>query len=162
MHERRPMKRLHRRIERWPDEAGFSMIELMIVVLVIAILIAIALPSFLGTRARAEDRAAQADLRTSLAAAMTYWANTGTYTGFDATTARAAEGNIGWRGPGAPAPGEVSIQEAAGPVLLLVGASKTGRYFCLAQLAASPATDRGAASSFAAVDSASECTGGGW
>ncbi|MFM7616128.1 MAG: prepilin-type N-terminal cleavage/methylation domain-containing protein, partial [Actinomycetes bacterium] len=45
------------------DEQGFTLIELMVVVLIIAILIAIAIPTFLGARQRAQDRAAQSSLR---------------------------------------------------------------------------------------------------
>ena len=48
------------------EEAGFTLIELMVVVLIIAILIAIAIPTFLGARSRAQDRAAQSSLRNSL------------------------------------------------------------------------------------------------
>ena len=44
---------------------GFTLIELMVVVMVIAVLIAIAIPSFLGFRASAQDRAAQATLTTA-------------------------------------------------------------------------------------------------
>lgn len=44
---------------------GFTLIELMVVVMVIAVLIAIAIPSFLGFRASAQDRAAQATLITA-------------------------------------------------------------------------------------------------
>jgi type IV pilus assembly protein PilA len=50
-------------------EGGFTLIELMVVVLIIAILIAIAIPTFLGARTRAQDRAAQASLRNALVAA---------------------------------------------------------------------------------------------
>src|SRR5687767_3521121 len=42
-----------------PGERGFTLIELMVVVLVIAILIGISLPVFLGLRTRAQDRVAQ-------------------------------------------------------------------------------------------------------
>ena len=53
------------------DDAGFTLIELMVVVLIIAILLAIAIPTFLGAQDRARDRAAQSDLRNGLTAAKT-------------------------------------------------------------------------------------------
>ncbi len=48
------LKALARR--RGDDEKGFTLIELMVVVLIIAILIAIAIPTFLGARNKANDR----------------------------------------------------------------------------------------------------------
>jgi type IV pilus assembly protein PilA len=51
---------------RRSGEAGFTLIELMVVVLIIAILIAIAIPTFLGARSRAQDRVAQSNLRNAL------------------------------------------------------------------------------------------------
>src|SRR5680860_839660 len=50
-------------------EDGFTLIELMVVILIIAILIAVAIPTFLGFRERAQDRAAQSELRTALTTA---------------------------------------------------------------------------------------------
>ena len=47
-------------------EGGFTLIELMVVVLIIAILIAIAIPTSLGARTRAQNRAVQANLRNAL------------------------------------------------------------------------------------------------
>jgi len=48
---------------RCTDEAGFTLLELMVVVLIIAVLIAVAVPMFLGARTRASDRAAQSNVR---------------------------------------------------------------------------------------------------
>jgi type IV pilus assembly protein PilA len=58
---------------RRDEEEGFTLIELMVVVLIIAILIAIAIPTFLGARKRAQDRAAQSSIRNELTAAKTLY-----------------------------------------------------------------------------------------
>ncbi len=54
-------------------DEGFTLIELMVVVLIIAILIAIAIPTFLGARERAQDRAAQSNLRNALTAEKVFY-----------------------------------------------------------------------------------------
>jgi type IV pilus assembly protein PilA len=65
---------------RRDDEDGFTLIELMVVVLIIAILIAIAIPTFLGARQRAQDRAAQSDLRNGLTAEKVVYTDLQAYT----------------------------------------------------------------------------------
>ena len=52
-------------------EGGFTLIELMVVVMIIAILLGIAIPAFLGARSRAQDTAAKSNLRNALGAAQT-------------------------------------------------------------------------------------------
>jgi prepilin-type N-terminal cleavage/methylation domain-containing protein len=47
-------------------DAGFTLIELMVVLLILAILLAIAIPTFLGVTKSANDRAAQSNLNTAL------------------------------------------------------------------------------------------------
>ncbi len=59
---------------------GFTLIELMVVVMIIAVLIAIAIPSFLGFRRSAQDRAAQSDIRSVLLAEKAIWLDDGDYT----------------------------------------------------------------------------------
>jgi len=59
---------------------GFTLIELMVVVMIIAILIAIAIPSFLGFRKSAQDRSAQSDIRNVLLSEKAFWLNNGEYT----------------------------------------------------------------------------------
>ncbi|MGH7870050.1 MAG: prepilin-type N-terminal cleavage/methylation domain-containing protein [Candidatus Dormibacteraceae bacterium] len=50
-------------------DAGFTLIELMVVLLILAILLAIAIPTFLGVTGGANDRAAQSNLNTALTTA---------------------------------------------------------------------------------------------
>jgi type IV pilus assembly protein PilA len=69
---------LRKRLAR-DDERGFTLIELMVVVLIIAILIAIAIPTFLGARDRAQDRSAQSNARNALTAAKTVYSDNQTY-----------------------------------------------------------------------------------
>ncbi len=66
--------------ERLDKEEGFTLIELMVVVLIIAVLVAIAIPSFLGFRNRAQDRSAQADLRNTLLGEKAVWTDSGAFT----------------------------------------------------------------------------------
>jgi type IV pilus assembly protein PilA len=60
-------------------EAGFTLIELMVVLLIIAILLAIAIPTFLGVANSAGDRAAQSNLTNALTEAKAIYQNTASY-----------------------------------------------------------------------------------
>ena len=71
---------IRERLERGREEGGFTLIELMVVVLIIAILIAIAIPTFLGARKRAQDRAVQSNIRNAFVAEKTFYTDNSLYT----------------------------------------------------------------------------------
>jgi type IV pilus assembly protein PilA len=73
---------LYRLRQRSGDEGGFTLIELLVVVLIIGILAAIAIPSFLNQKNKANDAAAKSQVRTGETAMETYSTDhNGEYTG---------------------------------------------------------------------------------
>ena len=80
-------------------DAGFTLIELMVVLLILAILLAIAIPTFLGVTGGANDRAAQSNINTALTTAKAAETqNNQTYTGITAASLHANEPSITFSG----------------------------------------------------------------
>ena len=70
------LNKLRSRIQ---DEKGFTLIELLVVILIIGILAAIALPAFLGQRARAQDTEAKSAVREAQTAMETWYTDNQDY-----------------------------------------------------------------------------------
>jgi type IV pilus assembly protein PilA len=70
---------LRKRLRR--EEKGFTLIELLVVVIILGILTAIAIPSYLSFRGRAEDSANKANVRSIVPSIESYYADNNTYSG---------------------------------------------------------------------------------
>jgi type IV pilus assembly protein PilA len=135
--------RIHERLSK--KDEGFTLIELMVVVLIIAILIAIAIPTFLGARKRAQDKQAQSNLRNALTAEKTYYVDNQSYAddgvAAELTALQDIENNLQWANTDASVRGVdvfsvTTMGGVTGAGLGLQSNSKSGRVFCMADVGA--------------------------
>jgi type IV pilus assembly protein PilA len=73
------LQRVNARIARSREEGGFTLIELLVVIIIIGILLAIAVPSYMSFRDRANKSAAQANVRAAVPGAEAFYADNNTY-----------------------------------------------------------------------------------
>ena len=118
------------------DDEGFTLIELMVVLLIIAILMAIAIPTFLGARNTANARASQSNLTNALTAEQTYWTNNQSFTA--STTALAGiEASLAWSTTAAATEGgntvTVTVGTTSGQIAELQAWAKDGNCYAIVQ-----------------------------
>ena len=77
------------------EESGFTLIELLVVLIIIGVLLAIAIPSYLGFRDRAERRAAASNVRGAVPAVEAFYSDNNTYQGMTLTALRNEDASIG-------------------------------------------------------------------
>jgi type IV pilus assembly protein PilA len=72
------------------EESGFTLIELLVVLVIIGVLLAIAVPSYLGFKQRAEKQASNSNVRAAIPAAEAYYSDNGTYASMTETILQAS------------------------------------------------------------------------
>ena len=117
------LRKLRERIHN--GQEGFMLIELLVVILIIGILAAIALPAFLGQRAKGQDSEAKSNVRNLVSHMESCFTTEESYANCDATNTDIANSGITIGG----GEGEVAISGLGDETYTLVGLSKSGATF---------------------------------
>jgi type IV pilus assembly protein PilA len=115
--------------ERRQDETGFTLIELMVVVLIMGILMAIAIPTFLSTRGAAYDAGAKSNATNAYTGEKAYYQDNQVFLDLSASGGSTLDNSLPWTNAATATSNTVTADayvEASGAWTAAAGAGKTG------------------------------------